>query len=101
MFWPWGSQFMFIRIEGTTRASANEAWGPFLYHVGFQPAFTSLTVSGALVASAGAPTTGPTLTLDLDLMLKADADGLPSPQHSVPDGWVVDNLENNQAFAFR
>lgn len=101
MFWPWGSQFMFIRIEGTTRASATEAWGPFLYHVGFQPAFTNLTVSGSLSASADAPATGPTLTLDVDLMLKTDADGLPSAQHSVPDGWVVDNLENNQAFSLR
>ena len=96
MFWTWGSQFMFIRIEGNSRASASDAWAPFMYHVGFDQAFSSLTVPGAI--TVGASGTGPTLSLDLDLMLQTDEDGLPSAKHSVPDGWVVDNIENNQAF---
>jgi len=98
MFWTWGSQFMFIRIEGSSRPSATGEWQGFTYHVGYDPAFTRLTVPGALEVGAGA--VGPTLALDIDLMLETDADGLPSPQHSVPEGWVVDNLDHNQPFSF-
>ncbi|HKY38465.1 MAG TPA: MbnP family protein [Polyangiaceae bacterium] len=99
MFWTWGSQFMFIRIEGSTRPGIDGEWSPFLYHVGFNPAFASLTIPGAI--TAGSTSTGPTLSLDLDLMLATGGEPLPSPKHSVPDGWVVDNLENNQAFTLK
>jgi hypothetical protein len=99
MFWTWGSQFMFIRIEGSSRPSASGEWQGFTYHVGYDSAFTRLTVPGALEVGAGA--VGPALALDIDLMLATDADGLPSPQHSVPEGWVVDNLDHNQPFSFQ
>jgi hypothetical protein len=90
---------MFVRIEGASQPTPTDAWQPFTYHVGFPAAFTTLTVPGSL--QVGEAASGPTLTLDVDLLLKADADGLPSPQHSVPDGWVIDNLEQNHPFAFR
>lgn len=99
MFWDWGSRFMFIRIEGNTRAAAVAAWEPFMYHVGFDQAFTTLTVPGAINAIGGG--VGPTLSLDIERMLETDAGTLPSPQHGVFDGWVVDNLDENQAFTLQ
>jgi hypothetical protein len=99
MYWDWGSRFMFIRIEGNTRPDATAAWEGFTYHVGFDQAFTTLTVPGAITALAGAA--GPTLSLDIERMLETDAATLPSPQHGSFDGWVVDNLDENQAFTLQ
>jgi hypothetical protein len=99
MFWTWGSQFMFIRIEGAARPDSVGEWAPFLYHVGFDPAFANLSIPGSI--SVGPSGTGPTLSLDLDLMLATSGDPLPMPKHNVPDGWVVDNLENNQAMTLK
>jgi hypothetical protein len=99
MFWTWGSQFMFIRIEGSTRTSSSGEWAPFLYHVGYDPAFVSLTIPGAIQVGPGG--SGPTLSLDIDLMLANGSEPLPAPKHAVPDGWVVDNLEANQAFTLQ
>lgn len=99
MFWDWASRFIFIRIEGSSRPNATAEWQPFLYHVGFDPAFITLTIPGAIDVGTGAA--APTLSLDIDRMLETDAGTLPSPKHSVPDGWVVDNLEENQAFTLQ
>jgi hypothetical protein len=65
--------------------------------VGFNEAFASLTVPAALDVAAEGP--GPTLTLDLDLMLEPTPtpDSLPA-KHTSPNGWVVDNIENNGPF---
>jgi hypothetical protein len=101
MFWTWGSQFMFIRIEGSTRPGADGEWTPFLYHVGFDPAFADLTIPSERAIGVTASGTGPTLSLDLDLMLATSGEPLPMPKHNVPDGWVVDNLENNQAMTLK
>ncbi len=99
MFWTWGAQFLFIRIEGNTRPDATAEWMPFAYHVGFDQAFSNLVVPGSIVV--GPSGTGPTLSLDIDLMLTSDTATLPPTKHSVPDGWVVDNLENNHAFTLQ
>jgi hypothetical protein len=99
MFWTWGSQFMFIRIEGSTRPDSTAEWTSFLYHVGFDPAFATLTIPGSL--QVGPSGSGPTLSLDVDLMLATGDDPLPPPKHAVPDGWVVDNLEARQAFTLK
>ena len=106
MVWTWGSQYMFVRVEGFSRPNANAEWSSFAYHVGYDAAFASITVPGNVIvpaagaadASSAAP---PTLTLDLDRMLATEAQMLPSAKHSVPEGWVADNLESNQAFSFR
>jgi hypothetical protein len=44
---------------------------------------------------------GPTLSIDVDRMLETNGAPLPAPKHTVPDGWVMDNLETNQAFSLR
>lgn len=98
MFWTWGSQFIFLRIEGSTRADATSEWGSLVYHVGYDPAFANLSIPGTI--EVGSAATGPTLSLDIDLMLAADGE-LPESQHNVPNGWVMDNLESNQAFTLR
>jgi hypothetical protein len=99
MFWGWAAQFMFVRIEGNTRPSPNQAQVAFLYHVGFDAAFAHIIVEGAL--SVRGVSGGPTLELDIARMLATEAQMLPMPQHAVPDGWVSDNLESNQAFSLR
>lgn len=96
MFWSWGGQFMFVRIEGSSRPNAGAGWVPFVYHVGFQPAFGVVTVPGVLPVGSAQ-----TLALDVDRLLESDSNTLPSPQHSVPDGWVVDNLESNGVFSLQ
>lgn len=99
MFWTWGSQFMFVRVEGSTRKDAGVEWMPFLYHVGFDPAFLTLTLPGRI--HVGTDTQGPSLVLDIDLMLETGGEALPTPKHEVPDGWIMDNLESNGAFSLR
>lgn len=96
MFWSWGAQFMFVRVEGTTRSGPSEELGAFFYHVGFDAAFAHVTVEGAL--SVSGVSQGPTLVLDVARMLATDAGNLPAPQHNVPDGWVADNLERDGTF---
>jgi hypothetical protein len=96
MFWSWGAQFMFVRVEGMTRRSPSEQLGSFAYHVGFDAAFAHITVEGALNVSG--VTQGPTLVLDVARMLATGAEGLPATQHTVPDGWVADNLERSGTF---
>jgi hypothetical protein len=102
MFWSWGSQFLFIRIEGATRTPPATDFTTFFHHVGYDPAYTHVTVPGALsVATSGV---GPTLNVDVDRLL-AGGDGstipVPSGSHGVPDGWVVDNLETQQVFTLQ
>jgi hypothetical protein len=90
---------MFVRVEGQTRPTATDAWQSFLYHVGFQPAFGSVTTQGAIDMTGASG--GPTLSIDVDRMLETNGAPLPAPKHTVPDGWVMDNLETNQAFSLR
>ena len=97
MFWTWGSQFMFIRAEGASRVPPATEWSSFEYHVGYDPSYANITVAGSITVGAGGA--GPTLSLDVDRMLTTDAANPPSPKHTLPDGWVVDNLENQQAFS--
>ena len=104
MFWTWGSQFLFIRVEGAERMPPATDFTNFFHHVGYDQAYTHVTLPGAI--SVGASGTGPTLSIDLDLMLAGSASGsssaaVPSGSHSVPDGWVVDNLETQPVFTLR
>jgi hypothetical protein len=99
MFWTWGAQFMFVRVEGMTRAGPSEAFGPFAHHVGFDAAFAHIAVEGALNVSG--ISSGPTLVLDVARMLATEASSLPAPQHAVPDGWVSDNLEQAGTFTLQ
>jgi hypothetical protein len=99
MYWGWAARFMFIRIEGSSRATPTQEFAPFLYHVGFDAAFAHITVEGALTVNGVG--SGPTLVLDIARMLATEAQMLPAPQHAVPDGWVPDNLENNAAFTLQ
>jgi hypothetical protein len=96
MFWDWASKFMFLRVEGEWRRGESESFQGFVYHVGYDQAYGTVNVSGALAVSSGG--LGPTLSLDVDRMLANDAASLPPARHTVPEGWVVDNLEQNQAF---
>lgn len=103
MFWTWGSQFLFIRIEGATRLPPTTDFTTFFHHVGYDPAYTHLTVPGSVsVAASGG---GPALVIDVDLMLAGNdtmpSGPVPSGSHGVPDGWVVDNLETKQVFTLR
>jgi hypothetical protein len=102
MFWTWGSQFLFIRIEGASRMPPATDFTTFYHHVGYDPAYARLTVPGAIsVAASGG---GPTLVLDVDLLLAGGENttsGVPSGSRGIPDGWVVDNLETRQVFSLR
>jgi hypothetical protein len=99
MFWTWGSQYLFVRIEGSLRTPPSAQWSTFFHHVGYDQAFAKVSVAGAI--TVGASGVGPTLSLDVDRMLGSNGSEMPSGKHDVPDGFVSDNLENNQAFTLK
>jgi hypothetical protein len=102
MFWSWGSQFLFIRIEGASRMPPATDFTTFYHHVGYDQAYTRLTVPGSIAVAASG--SGPTLSLDVDLLLKG-GEGTTSQalsgSRAIPDGWVVDNLDTQQVFSLR
>jgi len=91
MFWTWGTQYMFIRVEGSLQNNAD--WSSFTLHVGFQQAYRAAKVMGALHLPAAA---APTLRLDVDRLLSAPtgADASGADSHEAPDEWVADNAAN-------
>jgi hypothetical protein len=93
MYWTWGSQYMFIRVEGSLEG--NGVWSSFALHVGYQQAYRAAQVMGALhlLPGASAP---PTLRLDVDRLLNAPlgADTSGADSHEAPDEWVADNVAN-------
>jgi len=102
MFWTWGSQFLFIRIEGASRMPPATDFTTFYHHVGYDQAYTRLTVPGSI--SVGANGSGPTLSIDVDLLLaggEGTESGVPSGSRRIPDGWGVDNLDSQQVFSLR
>ena len=99
MFWTWASAFQFLSVEGTSRKPPATDFSGFFHHVGYDPAFAHVSLPGSI--TVGTSGNGPTLSLDVDRMLSTDGQAMPSGQHGVPEGWVVDNLENNQAFSLR
>lgn len=105
MFWTWGSQFLFIRIEGATRLPPAPELTTFFHHVGYDPAYAHLTVPSPGGITVSANGTGPALVIDIDLMLAGSetmpTGPVPSGSHEVPDGWVVDNLETKPVFTLR
>lgn len=101
MYWTWGAQYMFIRIEGFLRETTGAPENPFLHHVGFEPAFVSVTLPAALVVSETPATASVTLGLDVDRLLEPRAGSTPSGKHDVLDGWVIDNIDDNQVFSLK
>ena len=104
MFWYWGSQFLFIRVEGASRAAPTTDFTTFFHHVGYDQAYSHVTALGSVSVSASGG--GPILSIDVDLMLSgsetmAGDSPVPSGSHGVPDGWVVDNLETKPVFTLR
>jgi len=88
MFWTWGSQYMFIRIEGS-RSSGSD-WSTFALHVGYQQAYRSVHVMGELHLRPGAATASG-LRFDVDHLLNAPAGAAASGanSHEAPDEWVA------------
>ncbi|HEX7452109.1 MAG TPA: MbnP family protein [Polyangiaceae bacterium] len=93
MYWTWGSQYMFIRVEGSL--GGNGAWSSFALHVGFQQAYRAVRVTGALSLTPSA-VGSPKLQLDIDRLLRAPAGADPTgaDSHEGPDEWVADNAAN-------
>lgn len=101
MYWTWGEQFMFIRLEGAERPSSADAWSTLRHHVGFEPAFVTLTLPAALTVTEGTSTAGVMLSLDVDRLLEPRDGTKPAGQHAVVEGWIVDNIEDNQVFTLK
>lgn len=99
MFWTWGSQFMFIRLEGSSRASATEAWAPLLHHLGFDAAFRTVVIPGQLTVTSNG--SGPTLAFDIDQLLATDGASLPPGQHTATDEFVLKNLVERKPLHFQ
>lgn len=101
MFWTWGSQFLFIRIEGNAKRAGAESWEPFFYHLGYDAGFTPKTIPGTLaVGASAASSSAPALIFDVDQLLKTDALSLPPGDHSAPDAFVLGNLKQQQTLRF-
>lgn len=92
MYWTWGTQYMFIRVEGALQSA--DTWSKFGLHVGYQQAYRVAQLSGALhLPSAQAPT----LHVDADRLLVAPASADPTgaDSHEAPDEWVADNMASH------
>jgi hypothetical protein len=93
MFWTWGTQYLFIRVEGSRQSGVD--WSTFALHVGYQQAYRSVHVMGALHLQPGAATAS-SLRFDVDHLLSAPAGADPTgaDSHEAPDEWVADNAAN-------
>ena len=90
---------MFIRLEGVSRANANGQWAPFSYHVGFDEAFTTLTIPAAIeVAAQG---TGPRLSVAIDRLIEPTSAPLPRPTHNGADTSIINNLQTKHPFTLQ
>jgi hypothetical protein len=98
MYWTWGSQYLFVRLDGFVRATGSDAWSPFLMHMGFDPLYRTARLSGAI--TAGRQLTGPTIVFDIDALIRPDgpgaapADGAPTPD------WVADHISAGAVLSF-
>jgi hypothetical protein len=102
MFWAWGSQFLFIRIEGAIRTPPATDFTTFFHHVGYDQAYAHVTVPGSISAAEGV--SADILSLDVDRLLtggEGTTNVAPSGSHSVPEGWLVDNLETQPVFSLQ
>ncbi|HEY3667769.1 MAG TPA: MbnP family protein [Polyangiaceae bacterium] len=92
MYWTWGTQYMFIRIEGARGGEG--AWSSFTLHVGFQQAYRVVRLTGGLRLMPGGGS--PKVHLDVDRLLNAPsgADASGADSHEAPDEWVADNAAN-------
>jgi hypothetical protein len=98
MFWTWGSQFMFVRLEGRQR-QPDTAWSSLVLHVGYAPSFAHVQAAGAITVGVGVP--GPSLYFDLGKVLENSGEAVPNSPHTAPDGWVPDHLETRAPFTLK
>jgi hypothetical protein len=86
MYWVWATGYMFIRFEGSRQST--QAWTPFQYHVGFDLAYRTLT----LTAPFAIPVTSPQrLVLDVTRVLSSST-VIGGDMHAVPDLEVADRF---------
>lgn len=98
MFWTWGSQFMFLRLEGQQR-HVDAAWSSLVLHVGYAASFAHVQAVGAVTVGVGVP--GPSLYFDLGKLLENSGEAVPNSSHTAPDGWVPDHLETRAPFTLK
>jgi hypothetical protein len=97
MTWDWAG-YLPLRYEASVRDSAAAAPVFALHHMFQAESFATVVIPGAL--TVGQQPVGPGLVLDLERMLDRRGGLAPQTAHGI-DGWVMDNLEQNQAFALR
>lgn len=91
MYWTWGAQYMFIRIEGQLRA--NDAWSTFTDHFGFDPFYRVVKLKAEL--DLRSPTSMPaTLVFDLDAFLTPPTGVVEAASPVTPPDWMLQNLES-------
>jgi hypothetical protein len=79
-YWNWATGYIFIRVEGQFEAETGE-WTPFSFHVGFDDAYRTITLTGDLAVPA---TAAPRIVVDVSHLLEglsASREGL----HLVPE----------------
>jgi hypothetical protein len=101
MWWTWGNQYMFVRVEGEKGAPGAPEPEAFFHHVGFQPAFVTVTLPAALSVSASPTTASVKLGLDVDRLIEPRGDGAPTGKHDTFEGWIIDNIDDNQVFSLK
>jgi hypothetical protein len=79
-YWNWATGYIFLRVEGQFEAETGE-WTPFSFHVGFDEAYRTITLTGDLTVPT---TTAPRIVVDVSRLLEglsASREGL----HLVPE----------------
>jgi hypothetical protein len=90
MYWSWGSQYLFIRLEGTTHTVMTPAPRLLELHMGLDPFYRNALVAGSL--DLGRDASPRTLVFDLDGLLRPDdAKAAPINAFNVPE-WVPEHI---------
>jgi hypothetical protein len=97
MYWSWGSQYLFVRLEGFVRGPAETAWGPYALHMGFDQLYRRARLMGPVTVGTG---TAPTIVFDIDGLIQPDGPGAEPSTSAVTPDWVADHISGGAVLSF-
>ena len=97
MYWSWGSQYLFVRLEGFVREPGETTWGRYQLHMGFDQLYRRARLMGPVTV----PGTPPTIVFDLDGLIQPDGPGAEPATSVVTPDWVAEHISGGAVLSFR
>jgi hypothetical protein len=98
MYWSWGSQYLFVRLEGFLRAPRTEGpWQGLQLHLGFDALYRTARLAGPVALRPG---TGRTIVFDLDGLIQPDPGGPALGSGDISPEWVVNHISAGSVLFF-